>query len=108
MARLQVDIAHSMNSYFKLLPDYSLWRDCGGTIHWTAVREGKVIEASCYVDDDEYELISHWFEEDDGEDEEDIEHTDDETESEDEPDSDDEDFIVDEEDEGPVQKKRKV
>ena len=107
MAALQIDVAHSVNSYFKLLPDYEVWRDCGGTIHWTAVHDGKVIEASCYVDDDKYELIADWFEEDDEEDEEDIEHTDDESESEEEPDSDDEDFIVDE-DEEPVQKKRKV
>ena len=67
-------------------------RDCGGTVHWTAVHQGKVIEASCYVDDDKYELIADWFEEDDEEDEEDIEHTDDESESEEEPDSDDDDF----------------
>ena len=107
MAALQIDVAHSINSYFKLLPDYSVWRDCGGSVHWTAVHQGKVIEASCYVDDDKYELIADWFEEDDEEDEEDIEHTDDESESEEEPDSDDDDFIVNEEDE-PVQKKRKV
>ena len=106
MSALQIDISHSINSYFKLLTDYSVWRDCGGTIHWTAVHQGKVIEASCYVDDDKYELIADWFEEDD-EDEEDIEHTDDETESEEEEDSDDDDFIVDESEE-PVQKKRKV
>ena len=106
MAALQIDLSHSINSYFKLLPDYEVWRDCGGTIHWTAVHQGKVIEASCYVDDDKYELIADWFEEDD-EDEEDIEHTDDESESEDEPESDDDDFIVDE-DEEPVQKKRKM
>ena len=106
MAALQIDLSHSINSYFKLLPDYSVWRDCGGTIHWTAVHQGKVIEASCYVDDDKYELIADWFEEDD-DDEEDIEHTDDETESEEEEDSDDDDFIVDESEE-PVQKKRKV
>ena len=107
MAALQIDVSHSINSYFKLLPDYSVWRDCGGTVHWTAVHQGKVIEASCYVDDDKYELIADWFEEDDEEDEEDIEHTDDESESEEEPDSDDDDFIVNEEEE-PVQKKRKV
>ena len=106
MAALQIDVAHSINSYFKLLRDYEVWRDCGGTIHWTAVHQEKVIEASCYVDDDKYELIADWFEEDD-DDEEDIEHTDDETESEDESDSDDEDFIVDESEE-PVQKKRKM
>ena len=107
MAALQIDVAHSVNSYFKLLPDYEVWRDCGGTIHWTAVHQEKVIEASCYVDDDKYELIADWFEEDD-EDEEDIEHTDDETESEDESESDDDDFIAEEDDEGPVQKKRKM
>jgi hypothetical protein len=107
MAALQIDVAHSINSFFKLLPDYSVWRDCGGTVHWTAVHQGKVIEASCYVDDDKYELIADWFEEDDEEDEEDIEHTDDESESEEEADSDDDDFIVDESEE-PVQKKRKV
>lgn len=107
MAALQIDVAHSINSYFKLLPDYEVWRDCGGTIHWTAVHQEKVIEASCYVDDDRYELIADWFDEED-EDGEDIEHTDDETESEDEPESGDDDFIAEEDDDGPVQKKRKM
>ena len=107
MAALQIQIAELIKEQFAELPDHDVWRDCGGTIHWTAVHQGKVIEASCYVDDDKYELIADWFEEDDEEDEEDIEHTDDESESEEEPDSDDDDFIVDEEDE-PMQKKRKM
>jgi len=105
MAALQIQIAELIKEQFAGLPDHDVWRDCGGTIHWTATKDGKVLEATCYCDDDNYDLICDLFDED--EDEEDIEHTDDEEESEEEEDSDDDDFIVDEEDE-PVQKKRKV
>jgi len=105
MAALQIQIAELIKEQFAELPDYDVWRDCGGTIHWTATKDGKVLEATCYCDDDNYDLICDLFDED--EDEEDIEHTDDEEESEEEEDSDDDDFIVNEEDE-PVQKKRKV
>jgi hypothetical protein len=105
MAALQIRIAELIKEQFAELPNYDVWRDCGGTIHWTAVKDGKVLEATCYCDDDNYDLICDLFDEDD-EEAEDIEHTDDESESEDEEESDD-DFIVDD-DEGPVQKKRKV
>ena len=105
MAALQIQIAELIKEQFAELPDYEVWRDCGGTLHWTATKDGKVIEATCYCDDDNYDLICDLFDED--EDEEDIEHTDDESESDEEPDSDDEDFIVDDEEE-PMQKKRKV
>ncbi len=106
MAALQIRIAELIKEQFAELPDYEVWRDCGGTLHWTATKDGKVIEATCYCDDDNYDLIADLFDDED-EEAEDIEHTDDETESEDEEESDDDDFIVDEEDE-PVQKKRKV
>jgi hypothetical protein len=105
MAALQIRIAELIKEQFAELPDYDVWRDCGGTIHWTAVKDGKVLEATCYCDDDNYDLICDLFDEED--DDEDIEHTDDEEESEDEEESDDDDFIADEDDE-PVQKKRKV
>ena len=105
MAALQIQIAELIKEQFAGLPDHDVWRDCGGTIHWTATKDGKVLEATCYCDDDNYDLICDLFDED--EDEEDIEHTDDEEESEEEEESDDDDFIVNEEDE-PVQKKRKV
>ena len=107
MASLQIQIAELIKEQFAELPDYEVWRDCGGTLHWTATKDGKVIEATCYCDDDNYDLICDLFDEEDEEEAEDIEHTDDETESEDEEESDDDDFIVDEEDE-PVQKMRKV
>ena len=105
MAALQIQIAELIKEQFAELPDYEVWRDCGGTLHWTATKDGKVIEATCYCDDDNYDLICDLFDED--EDEEDIEHTDDEEESEEEEDSDDDGFIVDDEEE-PMQKKRKV
>ena len=105
MAALQIQIAELIKEQFAELPDYEVWRDCAGTLHWTAVKDGKVIEATCYCDDDNYDLICDLFDEDD-EEAEDIEHTDDESESEDEEESDD-DFIVDE-DEEPMQKKRKM
>ena len=105
MAALQIQIAELIKEQFAELPDHDVWRDCGGTIHWTATKDGKVIEATCYCDDDNYDLICDLFDEDD-EEAEDIEHTDDESESEDEEESDD-DFVIDD-DEGPVQKKRKM
>jgi len=105
MAALQIQIAELIKEQFAELPDYDVRRDCGGTIHWTATKDGKVIEATCYCDDDNYDLICDLFDEDD-EEAEDIEHTDDESESEDEEESDD-DFVIDD-DEGPVQKKRKM
>ena len=105
MAAFQIQIAELIKEQFAELPDYEVWRDCGGTLHWTATKDGKVIEATCYCDDDNYDLIADMF--DDEEEDEDIEHTDDETESEDEEESDDDSFIINEEDE-PVQKKRKV
>jgi len=104
MAALQIQIAELIKEQFAELPDYEVWRDCGGTLHWTATKDGKVIEATCYCDDDNYDLIADMF--DDEDEAEDIEETDDETESEDEEESDD-DFVIDD-DEGPVQKKRKV
>ena len=107
MAALQIRIAELIKEQFAELPDHDVWRDCGGTIHWTAVKDGKVLEATCYCDDDNYDLIADLFDEDDEEEAEDIEHTDDESESEEEEESDDDSFIVNEEDE-PVQKKRKV
>ena len=105
MTALQIQIAELIKEQFAELPDYEVWRDCGGTLHWTATKDGKVLEATCYCDDDNYDLICDLFDED--EDEEDIEHTDDEEESEEEEDSDDDGFIVDDEEE-PMQKKRKV
>ena len=106
MAALQIQIAELIKEQFAELPDYEVWRDCGGTLHWTATKDGKVIEATCYCDDDNYDLICDLFDEDE-EEAEDIEHTDDEEESEEEEDSDDDGFIVDDEEE-PMQKKRKV
>lgn len=104
MAALQIQIAELIKEQFAELPDYEVWRDCGGTLHWTATKDGKVIEATCYCDDDNYDLICDLF--DDEEEAEDIEETDDESESEEEEESDD-DFVIDD-DEEPVQKKRKV
>jgi len=105
MAALQIQIAELIKEQFAELPDYEVWRDCAGTLHWTAVKDGKVLEATCYVDDDNYDLICDML--DDEDEAEDIEETDDEEETDEEEDSDDDDFIIDEDDE-PEKKKRKM
>ena len=61
------------------------WRDCSGSVHFAAVHDGKVVEASVYMDEPAYDLF--------------VEHVDDEDDEEtDEEESSDEEFEPDEED----------
>jgi len=65
------------------------WRDCSGSVHFAAVHDGKVVEASVYMDEPAYELFAEHVDDEDDE-EEAEEATDEESESDDdyEPDED--------------------
>ncbi len=58
------------------------WRDCSGSVHFAAVHEGKVVEASVYMDEPAYELFAEHVDDEDDEDEAE-EATDEESESDD-------------------------
>ena len=71
------------------------WRDCSGTVHFAAVHEGKVVEASVYMDEPAFDVF--------------VEHVDDEEEEEeatDEEESSDDDYEPDE-DAGPAKRQRR-
>jgi len=73
------------------------WRDCSGSVHFAAVHDGKVVEASVYMDEPAYDLfVEHVDDEDDEEEAE--EATDEESES-------DDDYEP-EEDAGPPKRRR--
>jgi len=77
------------------------WRDCSGTVHFAAVHDGKVVEASVYMDEPAYELfVEHVDDEDEDDEEEEAE----EEEAEEESESDD-DYVPDE-DAGPPKRRR--
>ena len=76
------------------------WRDCAGSVHFAAVHDGKVVEASVYMDEAAYDLfVEHVDDEDDvSEDEAEEEEADEESES-------DDDYEPDE-DAGPPKRRR--
>jgi|TARA_R110001632_G_scaffold52169_1_gene129636 hypothetical protein len=76
------------------------WRDCAGSVHFAAVHDGKVVEASVYMDEAAYDLfVEHVDDEDDeAEEEAEEEATDEESES-------DDDYEPDE-DAGPAKRRR--
>ena len=77
------------------------WRDCSGSVHFAAVHDGKVVEASVYMDEPAYDLfVEHVDDEDDDDEEEEAE----EEEAEEESESDD-DYEPDE-DAGPPKRRR--
>ena len=77
------------------------WRDCSGTVHFAAVHDGKVVEASVYMDEAAYDLfVEHVDDEDEDDEEEEAE----EEEAEEESESDD-DYEPDE-DAGPPKRRR--
>jgi len=45
------------------------WRDCSGTLHFAAVHDGKVVEASVYMDEKSFELFAEHVDDDESEDE---------------------------------------
>ena len=73
------------------------WRDCSGSVHFAAVHDGKVVEASVYMDEPAYDLfVEHVDDEDDEEEAE--EEAEEESES-------DDDYEPDE-DAGPAKRRR--
>ena len=74
------------------------WRDCSGSVHFAAVHEGKVVEASVYMDEPAYELFAEHVDDEDDE-EEAEEATDEESET-------DDDYEP-EEDAGPAKRQRR-
>ena len=83
------------------------WRDCSGSVHFAAVHDGKVVEASVYMDEASFELFAEHVddEDDEEEDEAEDEDEDDEEEAKEESESDD-DFEPDEADEPPKRQRR--
>jgi len=73
------------------------WRDCSGSVHFAAVHDGKVVEASVYMDEPAYELFAEHVDDEDDE-EEAEEATDEESESDSE--------YEPEEDAGPPKRRR--
>jgi len=91
----------ALSIYTEFLADgvsaFEWWRDCSGSVHFAAVHDGKVVEASVYMDEPAYDLFAeHVDDEDDEEAEE--EATDEESEL-------DDDYVPDE-DAGPAKRRR--
>ena len=103
MDAVQFHIALSI--YHEFLSDgvtgLEYWRDCAGTVHFTAVHAGAVLEAAVYMDEPAFYLFqAHIGEEDEEEEEEEEEEETDEEESS------DEEFEPDEADE-PAKRQRR-
>ena len=75
--------------------EYESWRCSAGVLHYCAVKDDAVVEASVYIDEDPYITLLEYL--DDSDDEEEL-VTDEESESEEE-----EEFI----DDGPYRKRRR-
>mgnify|MGYP006409764259 FL=1 len=77
--------------------EYDSWRCCAGVLHYCGIKDGAVMEASVYIDEDPYMTLLEYLDEPDDE-PEDV--TDEESESESE---EEEEFI----DDGPYRKRRR-
>ena len=91
----------ALSIYNEFLADdvsgFEWFRDCAGSVHFVAVHDGNVVEASVYMDEAAYDLfVEHVDDEDDDDD--------DEEEAEEESESDD-DYEPDE-DAGPAKRRR--
>ena len=95
----------ALSIYTEFLADgvsgFEWWRDCSGSVHFAAVHDGKVVEASVYMDEPAYELFAEHVDDEDEDDEEEAEEdaTDEESES-------DDDYVP-EEDAGPAKRQRR-
>jgi len=83
----------ALSIYTEFLSDgvsgFEWWRDCSGSVHFAAVHDGKVVEASVYMDEPAYELFAeHVDDEDDEEEAEEATDEESESDSEYEPDED--------------------
>ena len=91
----------ALSIYTEFLADgvsaFEWWRDCSGSVHFAAVHDGKVVEASVYMDEPAYDLFVEHVDDEESEDEA-------EEEAEEESESDDE--YEPDEDAGPPKRRR--
>jgi hypothetical protein len=99
----------ALSIYNEFLADdvsgFEWFRDCAGSVHFVAVHDGNVVEASVYMDEPAYELFVEHVDDED-EDDEDEDDDEDEEEATDE-ESDEDDDYVPEEDAGPAKRQRR-
>ena len=79
--------------------EYESWRCSAGVLHYCAVKDDAVVEASVYIDEDPYMTLLEYLDEPDDDEEELV--TDEESESEEE--EEEEEYI----DDGPYRKRRR-
>ena len=95
----------ALSIYNEFLADdvsgFEWFRDCAGSVHFVAVHDGNVVEASVYMDEPAYELFAEHVDDEDEDDEEEAEE--DATDEE----SDEDDDYVPEEDAGPAKRQRR-
>jgi len=93
----------ALSIYTEFLSDgvsgFEWWRDCSGSVHFAAVHDGKVVEASVYMDEPAYELFAEHVDDEDDEEEAEEEATDEE--------SDEDDDYEPDEDAGPAKRQRR-
>jgi len=95
----QFYIALAIHEQFEELGvEYESWRCCAGVLHYCAVKDDKIVEASVYMDEDPFLTLLEYLDEPDDDEEELV--TDEESESE----SDDEEEFIDD---GPYRKRRR-
>ena len=92
----------ALSIYTEFLADdvsgFEWFRDCAGSVHFVAVHDGAVLEATLYMDEAAYDLFVEHVDEEDDSDEEAEEATDEEESS-------DEEYEPDE-DAGPAKRRR--
>jgi len=92
----------ALSIYNEFLSDdvsgFEWFRDCAGSVHFVAVHDGAVLEATLYMDEAAYDLFVEHVDEEDDSDEEAEEATDEEESS-------DEEYEPDE-DAGPAKRRR--
>jgi len=94
----QFYIALAIHEQFEELGvEYESWRCCAGVLHYCAVKDDTIVEASVYMDEDPFITLLEYL--DDSDEEEEL-VTDEESESESE---EEEEFI----DDGPYRKRRR-
>jgi len=93
----------ALSIYNEFLADdvsgFEWFRDCAGSVHFVAVHDGNVVEASVYMDEQSFELFAEHVDDEDEDEEAEEEATDEESES-------DDDYEPDE-DAGPAKRQRR-
>jgi len=92
----------ALSIYNEFLADdvsgFEWFRDCAGSVHFVAVHDGNVVEASVYMDEQSFELFAEHVDDEDEDEEAEEEATDEE--------SDEDDDYVPDEDAGPAKRRR--